>query len=48
MFSIQNNNPEIIFAFSSELRNNMGVGLARDFLKKGELNLEMNNLEQMV
>ena len=24
------------------------MGLARDFLRKGELNLEVNNLEQMV
>ena len=48
MFSIQNNNPEIVFAFSSELQNNFGVGLARDFLRKGEFNLEVNNLEQMV
>ena len=44
MFSIMNNNPEIIFAFSNELRNNSGVELARNFLKKGELNLETSNL----
>ena len=48
MFSIMNNNLEIIFAFSNELRNNSGVELARNFLKKGELNLETSNLEQLV
>ena len=48
MFSIQNNDPEIVFAFSSGLQNDLGVGLARDFLRKGEIDLELDNLEQMV
>jgi len=46
MFCIQNNDPKkIVFMFSDGLRNDLGEGLARSFLKKGEVDLDLDNLE---
>ena len=48
MFCIKNNDPEkIVFVFSDGLRNTLGEGLAKSFLKKGEVELDLNNLELM-
>ena len=48
MFSIQNNDPKkIVFVFSDGLQNDLGMGLARSFLRKGEVDLELDDLELM-
>ena len=48
MFCIKNNDPEkIVFVFSDGLRNTMGEELAKSFLKKGGVELDLNNLELM-
>ena len=48
MFSLLNNKEDIKLMFSSELKNETGVYLAKEFLKKGGCNLERENLELMV
>ena len=48
MFSLLNNKKDIKLMFSSELKNEHGEYLAKEFLKKGKCNLERENLESMV
>ena len=48
MFSMQNNKEDVVFMFSSELKNKSGMNLATKFLKKGGSNLNENNLETLV
>ena len=48
MFSMLNNKKEIIFMFSDELCNKSGIELTKNFLKKGESNLVIGNLEHLV
>ena len=48
MFSLQNNKEDVVLMFSSELKNETGMNLAKKFLKKGGSNLEQKNLESMV
>ena len=48
MFSMQNNKEDVVFMFSSELKNKSGMDLAKKFLKKGGSNLEQKNLESLV
>ena len=46
MFSIRNNDPEkIMFVFSDGLENTLGAELARNILKKGEMDINLNTLE---
>ena len=48
MFFIKNNNPEkIMFVFSHGLGNTLGDELAKSILKKGEMEINLNNLELM-
>ena len=48
MFSILNNKEDVVFMFSADLKNETGVNLAKEFLKKGGSNLKRENLETLV
>ena len=48
MFSIRNDDPDrILFIFSDRLENALGEQLARNVLKKGELDVQLRVLEHI-